>query len=102
MRSARAVAVVSAVVLAVCFAVVLACGRSYPDGACAAACASLAVLVVLLAALRRVFGSVRSQAAGRGAAAGPGGRVPCSIHADGHLYGCPVTEWRPPGRLGRS
>lgn len=23
-------------------------------------------------------------------------RKPCGIHADGHLYGCPVTTWAPP------
>lgn len=23
-------------------------------------------------------------------------RKPCPIHADGHLYDCPVTAWRPP------
>jgi hypothetical protein len=25
------------------------------------------------------------------------GRKPCQIHRDGHIYGCPVTTWTPPG-----
>jgi hypothetical protein len=99
-RSARALAVGSAVVLAVCFGVVIVCGKSHPDGATAAACGSFAVLVVLLAALRRVFGTGRGQAVRPGAGGRPGGRVPCSIHPDGHLYGCPVTAWQAPARRG--
>ncbi len=65
--------------------------------ACAAACVSLAVLIVMLAALRRVFGTGRGQVAGPGVGGGPGGPVACSIHPDGHLYGRPVTQWQPPG-----
>jgi len=81
-RSARALAVGSAVALAACFGVVIVCGKSYPDEATAAACGGFAVLVVLLAALRRVFG-----AGGQGAGGVPGGRF---------------TEWQRPGGRGRS
>ena len=98
--SARAVAAGSAAALAVCFGVVIVCGKSHPDAASAAACGGFAVLVVLLAALRRVFGAGRDQAVRRGVSGRAGGRVPCSIHPDGHLYGCPVTVWRPSARRG--
>ncbi len=66
MSVARAVAAISAVVLGVCFVVVMACGRTYPNMAVAAVCVSFAALVVMLAALRRVFRTVTvSQPPGR-------------------------------------
>ncbi len=98
MRHARAVAIASAVLLAVCFAVVCACGRSHPNWACAGACTGLPVLVVLLAALRRVFGSVPSQAADRRV----GGLVARLMHPDGHLDGRSVPQCQPAGRRARS
>jgi hypothetical protein len=89
--SARAAAAVTAVV-------VVGCGPSHPSWAFAAAGTGLIGLAGFLAAWRRTFRPARCQAVPPRIDVVPSGRIPCRIHRDGHLYGCPVTEWQPPGR----
>jgi hypothetical protein len=101
-RSARAVAVVSAGVLVMCFAVICGCGRTIPNVAVAAAYVSLPVLVVFLAAARRVFGPPPGQAAVRRVSGVADRHVRCPGHADGQLCACPVIPWQSPAGRGRS
>ena len=79
----------------VCAAVILSYETGHPW--LAVPVAGNAILAAIWATRRRAR-VVRRQAVSSRAGASPGGRIPCRIHEDGHLYGCPVTEWQPPGR----